>query len=79
MEITGGALETKKNYWYLMDYECVHGKWKAVNVDAGDFELIVRSVDNEDAVLICLDCDEESEMVGIWMEPSGEKKRILQK
>jgi len=49
MEVTGGALETKKSYWYLMDYEWVRGKWKAVNdADAGDFELIVRSVNNED-------------------------------
>ena len=77
MEVTGGALETKKSYWYLMDYERVHGKWKAVNADAGDFELIVRSVDNGDVVLTRLDCDEESEMLGIWMAPSGEKKRMI--
>jgi len=52
-----------------MDYEWVRGKWIAVNADAGDLELIgVRSVDNEDAVLTRLDCDEESEMLGnLWI------------
>ena len=41
MEVTGGALETKKSYWYLIDYEWMRGKWTAVNGDAGDFELSV--------------------------------------
>ena len=77
MEVSGGALETKKSYWYLMDYEWVHGKWKAVNADTGDFEIIVRSVDNEDVVLTRLDRDEELEMLDIWIVPSGENKGMI--
>jgi len=41
MEVTGGALETKKSYWYLIDYEWVRGKWTAVNGEVGDFVLSV--------------------------------------
>jgi len=41
MEVTGGALETKKSYWYLIDYEWVQGKWTVVNRDVGDFVLSV--------------------------------------
>ena len=77
MEVTGGALETKKSYWYLIDYEWVRGKWTATNGEVGDFELLVRSVDNEEVAIERLDCDVESEMLGIWMSPSGEKKRMI--
>ena len=35
----------------------------------------------EEELLVCvltrLDCDKESEMLGIWMAPSGEKKRMI--
>jgi len=73
MEVTGGALETKKSYWYLIDYEWVRGKWTAVNGDVGDFVLSVRSVDNAKIGIERLDCNKESEMLGIWMAPSGER------
>jgi len=78
MEVTGGALETKKSYWYLLiDYKWVRGKWTAVNGDVGDFELSVQSVDNAKISIERLDCNKESEMLGIWMAPSGEKKHMV--
>ena len=55
----------------------MRGKWTATNSDVGDFELLVRSVDNVDVAIERLDCDVESEMLRIWMSPSGEKKRMI--
>jgi hypothetical protein len=77
MEVTGGPLETKKSYWYLIDYEWMRGKWTAVNGDVGDFELSVRSGDNAEVGIERLDCNKESEMLGIWLAPSGEKKYVV--
>jgi len=43
----------------------------------GDFVLSVRSVDNAKIGIEQLDCNKESEMLGIWMAPSGEKNHMV--
>jgi hypothetical protein len=43
----------------------------------GDFEVLVRSVDNFDVARERLDCDVGLEMLGIWMSLSREKKRMI--
>jgi len=40
---------------------------------------MARSTDNELISLSCLQCNQVSEMLGLYMAPSGDKSRILEK
>ena len=67
MEVTGGALnlDPSKSYWYMVECVWKHGRWIASDADIGDFDLVARNADNEFITLTRLNCEEESEMLGL--------------
>ena len=77
MEVTGGALnlDLSKSYWYMVEYVWKHGKWIASDADIGTFDLVARNADNEFISLTRLNCDEESEILGLWMSPAGKIRK----
>jgi len=79
MEVTGGALnlDPSKSYSYLVEYVWKHGKRIASDADTGDFDLVTRNADNEYISLTRLNCNDESEMLGLWMSPSGNKMKMI--
>jgi len=79
MEVTGGALNLNpsKSYWHMVEYAWKHGKWIAADVDLGDFDLVARAADGEFISLTRLNCDDKSEMLGLWMSPSGQNKKMI--
>ena len=81
MEVTGGALnlDPSKSYWYLVEYVWKRGKWVARDADLGGFDLVARTADNEWVSMTRLSGDQESEMLGLFMSPSGNKTRMLEK
>ena len=84
MEVTGGALnlDPSKSYWYLVEYVWKRGSWVAADADIGGingFDLMARNADNEWISLTRLQCNQASEMLGLFMAPSGDKSRMLEK
>jgi len=79
MEVTGGALnlDPSKSYWYMVEYVWKHGKWIASDADLGDFDLVARAADGEFISLTRLNCNDESEMLGLWMCPSGRNTKMI--
>ena len=79
MEVTGGALnlDPSKSYWYMVEYVWKHGKWCTSDADIGDFDLVARNADGDYISLTRLNCDDESEMLGLWMSPSGNNKKMI--
>jgi len=49
----------------LVVFEWVRGKWTAVKGNIGDFEVLFCSVDDVDVAIERLNCNVESEMLGI--------------
>ena len=76
MEVTGGALnlDPSNSYWHLVEFVWKHGKWIVSDADIGNFDLVARNADNEYISLTRRNCDNESEMLGLWMSPSGNNK-----
>ena len=71
MEVTGGALnlDPSKSYWYLVEYVWKRGSWVAADADIGGFngfDLMARNADNEWISLTRLQCNQASEMLGLF-------------
>lgn len=82
MAVTGGVIETKKSYFYIIDYKKLKGKWKAFNPNIGDKELTVLDKDGNRYTLDSFPCGEAAEMLGVWMAMNGDKSmqiEVLQK
>ncbi|GFH50742.1 hypothetical protein CTEN210_07218 [Chaetoceros tenuissimus] len=82
MAVTGGAIETNKSYFYIIDYRKEKGKWKAFDPDIGDAELSVLDKNGNRCTLDRLQCKEAAEMLGVWMAMNGDRStqiEILQK
>ena len=75
MEVTGGAVETRRSYYYVIDYIKHKGKWKAFDPDLGDKELIVLDKDKRICSLDRLPCSEAAEMLGVWMTMNGDRRK----
>ena len=73
MEVTGGVIGTDKNWWYLIDFVWKRGKWMTYDPEIG-IDLIATKKDGTPVSLKKLRCDEASEMLGIWLAPSGNNK-----
>jgi len=54
-----------------------NGKWIAADAELGDFDLVARAADSEFVSLTRLNCDDESEMLRLWMSPSGQNKKMI--
>lgn len=49
----------------MVEYVWKHGNWIASDADIGDFDLVARLADNGLISLTRLNCNEESEMLGL--------------
>lgn len=78
MAVTGGAIETKKSYFYIIDYKKQKGKWKAFDPDIGDEELTVLDKDGNRCTLDRLACGEAAEMLGVWMAMNRDKSMQIE-
>ena len=75
MQVTGGLIATSKSWWYLIDVIWTNGKWSAVDAEA-DTSLTAPSHTGP-VDLQRIQCDQTTEMLGIHMSPSGNKKTML--
>lgn len=75
MEVTGGALETKKTYYTLVDYKRRKGEWTAYDPEVGDLVLSIRNDKNEKVILKRLKFSDAQEMLGVWMAMDGNNNR----
>jgi hypothetical protein len=69
VEVTGGALEPSKSWYYLVDYKMKRGQWKAYNPPC-PLTLSTRDKNKATIDLQRLPCNKASEMLGIYMAPS---------
>jgi len=61
----------------MVEYVWKHGKWIAADAELGEFDLVARAADGEFISRTRLNCDDESEMLGLWMSPSGQNKKMI--
>ena len=76
VEVTGGALRPDKSWWYLVEYVWSRGKWRGTNA-RDDLDLVATAPNGEVVSLKRLHVDEAAEMLGVWMAPSGNNKKIV--
>ena len=75
-KVTGGAIRADKSWWYLIDYVWKRGKW--VGTDSClDVDLIAMDSENKQVSLKRLRCDQAAEMLGIWLAPDGNRKKLI--
>jgi hypothetical protein len=66
---TGGALKPEKCFWYLLDYECVDGEWKYV--DMVPRELVITNPDGTTSPISQEQVTTSNKTLGIHDSPSG--------
>ena len=64
MEVTGGAINTGKSWWYLIDFVWKRDKWVAEDLEVG-LDLITTDRNGNRVSLNKLRSDEASEMFGV--------------
>ena len=75
MEVKGAALSPDKSWWYLVDFVFSHGKWIAHDA-APHNDLVATKEKGETVSLQRLCANEASEMLGVWVAPDGNNKKI---
>ena len=76
MLVTGAAISIDKSWWYLIDFVWKKGKW--VTTDPYEaMDLIAQDAKGNSFSLKRLYSHESAEMLGVWMAPSGCKKKII--
>ena len=76
MEVTGGAVRTDKSWWYLIDYVWKRGKWIATDPQL-NIDLVATNKNGERIALSHLRSDEAAQMLGVWLAPNGDNKKII--
>ncbi len=76
MEVTGGAINTGKSWWCLIDFLWKRSKWVAEDPEVG-LDLVAFDSNGRRVSLTKLRCNKASEMLGVWITPNGDKKRQL--
>jgi hypothetical protein len=69
LNATGGALKPEKCFWYLLDYECVEGEWKYV--DMVPWELVITNPDGTTSPISQEQVTTSKKTLGINDSPSG--------
>jgi hypothetical protein len=69
LNATGGALKPKKCFWYLLDYECVDGEWKYV--DMVPRELVIANPDGMTSPISQEQVTASKKTLRILYSPSG--------
>ena len=65
----GGALKPEKCFWYLLDYECVDGKWRYA--DTVPREMVVTNPDGSMSPISQEHVTASKKTLGIHDSPSG--------
>ena len=69
LNATGGALKPEKCFWYLLDYECVDGKWTYADPVAR--EMFVTNPDGSKSPISQEHVTTSKKTLGIHDSPSG--------
>ncbi len=69
LNATGGALKPEKCFWYLLDYECVDGEWKYV--DMVPQELVITNPDGTTSPISQEQVTASKKTLGIHDSPLG--------
>jgi hypothetical protein len=69
LNATGGALKPEKCFWYLLDYECVDGEWKYVDMVVR--ELVIINPDGTTSPISQEQVNASKMTLGINDSPSG--------
>jgi hypothetical protein len=75
LNVTGGALNQDKCYWYLVSYTCINGDWEYDHLT--EFTLTIPLLDRARAEIQQTNIDEANKMLGVWSTPSGDDTRHL--
>ena len=70
--VSGGTLRLEKYFWYLITYKWVKGQWM---YDNKTFDIFINIENNSRGKIKQLLPDTETEMMGIFMSPSGTSKK----
>ena len=76
MDVTGGSLSVEKSWWYMLEYIWRRGKWVAVDAGPG-LDLVAKTSGGTEISLKRLQTHESSKMLGIWIAPDGNKKKLI--
>ena len=76
MDVTGGSLSVEKSWWYMLEYIWRRGKYVAVDAGPG-LDLVAKTSGGTEISLKRLQTHESSKMLGIWIAPDGNKKKLI--
>ena len=76
-KVTGGALEPKKCWWYLLNYEWHKGMWIYKGKRA-EQKLVVRDAQENLQEILQMEAHESQEMLGVYLAPDGNQLQQLQ-
>ena len=76
MDVTGGSLNVSKSWWYMIEYTWKKRKWLTVDSDLG-LDLVATTKDGTSISLKRLHAHESSKMLGIWIAPDGNKRKLI--
>jgi hypothetical protein len=77
LNVTGGALNPSKCYWYMIAYKYHEGQW--VNDDKPPLgNLKIPLPDRMKVEIACLPVTEARKMLGVWSSPDGNDTTHLQ-
>ena len=77
MEVTGGAINIEKSWWYLIDFVWFKGKWVTQDAELGT-DLVATSTNGQLISLKRLHSYEASEMLGVWISPDGNNSKLIE-
>ena len=69
LNATGGGLKGPKCYWWLLDYECIDGRWKYTA--KVEWDLCIPLPDGTSCIVDQKGSDEAMKMLGVWSCPAG--------
>ena len=76
MGVTGAALSPDKSWWYLVNFVFSRGKWIAHDTSP-DTDLVAPNKSGELVSLKRLFANEVSKMLGVWVAPEGNAKKLV--
>ena len=72
LRATGGALEPKKTFWYLIDFQWTGTKWEYLTKEDAPGDITMRLPDSEDTVILSrLEPQEACKTLGIHIAMDG--------
>ena len=76
---TGQCINTKKSYWWLINFEWTNGKSRLQRMGEYEPELTTKDKHGTVQVLPRVEYDEAKEILGLWMSPQDDSKAMTKK